>query len=145
MALSAIVMDEAYGRGRPSTEDGLLTPDELQSLDLRGTEMIVLSQCRMADGVASVGEGVYGMRRSAAIAGARTFVAPLWNVDDTVQRTLMREFYSGLSSGLSRADALRGAKLAIRRSAATRGFLYWAPVILSGAVTPLPPSTFARR
>ena len=145
MALSAIVMDEAYGRGRPSTEDGLLTPDELQSLDLRGTEMIVLSQCRMADGVASVGEGVYGMRRSAAIAGARTFVAPLWNVDDTVQRTLMREFYSRLSSGLSRAEALRGAKLAIRRSAATRGFLYWAPVILSGAVTPLPPSTFARR
>ena len=81
--------------------------------------------------------------RAAAIAGARTFVAPLWNVDDVVQRRLMRAFYSALASGLSRADALRRAKLTVRRGAATRDFLYWAPVILSGAVSPLPPSTFA--
>jgi CHAT domain-containing protein/tetratricopeptide (TPR) repeat protein len=145
MALSGIVMDEAYGRGGRSSEDGLLTPEELENLDLRGTQMVVLSQCRMADGVASIGEGVYGMRRAAAIAGARTFVAPLWNVDDAVERRLMRAFYSGLSAGLSRADALRRAKLSIRRTRPTRDFLYWAPVILSGAVDPLPSSAFTRR
>jgi CHAT domain-containing protein len=85
------------------------------------------------------------MRRAAAIAGARTFVAPLWNVDDAVERRLMRAFYSGLSAGLSRADALRRAKLSIRRTRPTRDFLYWAPVILSGAVDPLPSSAFTRR
>jgi CHAT domain-containing protein len=142
MALSAIVLEEAYGREERSSDDGMLTPLELQNVDLRGTEMLVLSQCRMASGVASLGEGVYGMRRAAAIAGARTFVAPLWNVEDRVQRTLMQRFYTGLAAGLTRADALRRTKLELRRSPATRSFLYWAPVILSGSASALPASLF---
>jgi CHAT domain-containing protein len=142
MATSAIVLEEAYGRVRDSTEDGMLTPLELQNVDLRGTEMLVLSQCQMASGVASVGEGVYGMRRAAAIAGARTFVAPLWNVEDGVQRTLMQRFYAELAAGATRADAIRDAKLSLRKTAATRSFLYWAPVILSGESSSLPASLF---
>ena len=142
MALTGIVLEEAYGRASGAHEDGLLTAEELQNLDLQGTQMMVLSQCRMADGAASVGESVYGMRRAALIAGVKTFVAPLWNVDDHVQRVLMRDFYSGLSAGASRAAALRDAKLAIRRLPATHSFLYWAPVILSGEEGPLPVSAF---
>ena len=140
MALTGIVLEEAYGRGGASRDDGLLTAEELQNLDLQGTEMVVLSQCRMAAGAASVGESVYGMRRAAAIAGVQSFVAPLWNVDDHVQRLLMDAFYSALARGADRAEALRRAKLAIRRARATDTFLYWAPVILSGASGPLPAS-----
>src|SRR6185436_6577216 len=124
------------------SDDGFLTALELQNVDLRGTEMLVLSQCQMANGLASVGEGVYGMRRAAAIAGAETFVAPLWNVADGVQRTLMTRFYSELSAGRNRADALRSAKLQLRGSPATSSFLYWAPVILSGSASALPASLF---
>jgi CHAT domain-containing protein len=142
MALSTIVLEEAYGRGKGSSEDGFLTAVELQNVDLRGTEMLVLSQCQMANGLASVGEGVYGMRRAAGIAGARTFVAPLWNVEDGTQRTLMARFYAGLAAGQTRADALRQAKLFLRRSPSTSSFLYWAPVILSGSASALPPSLF---
>jgi CHAT domain-containing protein/tetratricopeptide (TPR) repeat protein len=145
MALSAIVLEEAYGRSQASVDDGMLTPLELQNVDLRGTEMLVLSQCQMANGLASVGEGVYGMRRAAAIAGARSFVAPLWNVQDDVQRTLMARFYTDLAAGQTRADALRHAKLQLRQSPATRSFLYWAPVILSGSASALPLSLFDRR
>jgi CHAT domain-containing protein len=142
MAMTGIVLEEAYGRAAGSHEDGLLTAEELQNVDLQGTEMAVLSQCRMAAGLPSVGESVYGMRRAAAIAGVRTFVAPLWNVDDHVQRLLMHGFYAELAAGAGRADALRDAKLAIRRAAATRSFLYWAPVFLSGADGPLPDAAF---
>jgi CHAT domain-containing protein/tetratricopeptide (TPR) repeat protein len=142
MTLSAIVLEEAYGRGGASADDGLLTPLELQNVDLHGTEMLVLSQCQMANGSASAGEGVYGMRRAAAIAGARTFVAPLWNIEDRAERTLMARFYRALSTGQSRAEALRRAKLAVRSVPATHDFLYWAPVILSGAASPLPASLF---
>ena len=92
--------------------------------------------------MASIGEGVYGMRRAAAIAGARSFVAPLWNVEDRVQRSLMAQFYNGLAMGQTRADALRGAKLQLRASPATSSFLYWAPVILSGSGSALPASLF---
>jgi CHAT domain-containing protein len=138
MSLAAIVLEEAYGRGATSADDGLLTALELENMNLRGTEMLVLSQCRMASGLPSVGEGVYGMRRAAAIAGARTFVAPLWNVDDHVQRRLMRRFYERLAAGERRSDALRSAKLRLRQSPETNSFLYWAPVILSGSPDRLP-------
>ncbi len=144
MTLSAIVLEEAYGRGGASTDDGMLTPLELENVDLRGTEMLVLSQCQMAGGSASSGEGVYGMRRAAAIAGARTFVAPLWNIEDRVQRRLMERFYSALAAGASRAEALRRAKLTLRSAPSTADFLYWAPVILSGSAAPLPASLFQR-
>jgi CHAT domain-containing protein len=82
------------------------------------------------------------MRRAAAIAGARTFVAPLWNIEERAERTLMARFYRALSTGQSRAEALRRAKLAVRSVPATHDFLYWAPVILSGAASPLPASLF---
>jgi CHAT domain-containing protein/tetratricopeptide (TPR) repeat protein len=142
MSLAAIVLEEAYGRGAGSQDDGMLTALELQNMHLGGTEMLVLSQCQMASGLASVGEGVYGMRRAAAIAGVHTFVAPLWNVEDRVQRRLMKRFYEGLASGEARADALRRAKLLVRRTPATNSFLYWAPVILSGSPGALPASLF---
>jgi CHAT domain-containing protein len=144
MNLSAIVLEEAYGRGGKSAQDGLLTALELESLDFRGTEMLVLSQCRMADGVPSSGNGVYGMRRAAAIAGVKTFVAPLWNVADSTERAVMVRFYKELSLGRGRADALRTAMLEAMRAPQQKSFLYWAPVILSGDPEPLPAALFAR-
>ena len=121
MSLSAIVLEEAYGRGGASKEDAL-TALELQTLDLQGSEMLVLSQCRMADGVPSSGEGVFGMRRAAAIAGVRTFVAPLWKVDDAAEQKLMSAFYRELSAGKDRAEALRAAQMTMLK---TSSFLEW--------------------
>jgi tetratricopeptide (TPR) repeat protein len=143
MSLSAIVLEEAYGRGGRSSEDGLLTALELQALDLRGSQMLVLSQCRMADGLPSSAEGVHGMRQAAAIAGVQTFIAPLWTVSDSAERALVGKFYEELSSGQSRAEALRRAKLWLSRNRSTGSFLYWAPVILSGDPTPLPKELLA--
>jgi CHAT domain-containing protein/tetratricopeptide (TPR) repeat protein len=144
MGLSAIRLEESYGRGGPSSQDGLLTALELQTLDLQGTQMLVLSQCRMADGVSSAGEGVYGMRRAATIAGVRTFVAPLWPVADDAQRALMDRFYRELSRGKDRAEALREAQLEVLKAVGASGFLRWAPVILSGDPGPLPRQVFGR-
>jgi len=144
MSLSAIVLEEAYGRGAGSSQDGMLTALELQSVDLHGTELLVLSQCQMADGVASAGDGVYGMRRAAAIAGARTFVAPLWKVADAPEQAFMERFYKELIAGLSRADAMRAADLELLKNPATSSFLFWAPVILTGDPAPLPKSIFAQ-
>lgn len=143
MNLSAIVLEEAYGRGAKSSQDGLLTALELENLDFHASEMLVLSQCRMADGVPSSGNGVYGMRRAAAIAGVKSFVAPLWNVADSTERALMVRFYKELSLGRGRADALRAAMLEVMRTPEQKSFLYWAPVILSGDPSPLPKRLFS--
>jgi CHAT domain-containing protein len=106
--------------------------------------MLVLSQCRMADGVPSSGEGVFGMRRAAAIAGVKTSVAPLWKVGDQVQRQLMNRFYRELSAGKGRAEALREAQFQLLKNPRTASFLQWAPVILSGDPGPLPRALFAK-
>ncbi len=82
----------------------------------------------MADGVASSGEGVYGMRRAAAIAGARTFVAPLWKVADAPQQALMERFYKELSAGTSRVEALHRAELQLLRESEDAQF----PVLGAG-------------
>ena len=142
MNLSAIVLEEAYGRGAKSSQDGLLTALELEALDLHASQMLVLSQCRMADGVPSSGDGIYGMRRAAAIAGVQTFVAPLWDVSDSTERALMTRFYKELSAGQGRADALRAAMLQVMRTPQQKSFLYWAPVILTGDPSPLPRQLF---
>jgi len=144
MSLSAIVLEEAYGRGADSPQDGMLTALELQTLDLQGTEMLVLSQCRMADGIPSSGEGVFGMRRAAAIAGVKTSVAPLWKVDDATEQKLMDRFYRELSRGKGRAEALRLAQLQLLKDPGAASFLEWAPVILSGDPGPLPHELFGR-
>jgi CHAT domain-containing protein/tetratricopeptide (TPR) repeat protein len=142
MGLSAIVLEEAYGRGPKSSQDGLLTALELQTLDLEGSEMLVLSQCRMADGVPSTADGVFGMRRAAAIAGVKTFVAPLWKIGDAPQQILINRFYKELSLGTPRDVALQRAKLQLLRTPSTASFLTWAPVILSGDPDPVPSDWF---
>jgi len=142
MSLSAIVLEEAYGRDPHSAQDGLLTALELQTLDLQGSEMLVLSQCRMADGVPSTADGVFGMRRAAAIAGVRTFVAPLWKIEDRPQQILINRFYKELSVGIPRDVALQRAKLELSRARSTASFLTWAPVILSGDPEPVPSEWF---
>jgi tetratricopeptide (TPR) repeat protein len=144
MNLSAIVLEEAYGRGGASPDDGMLTALELQSIDLQGTEMLVLSQCRMADGVPSAAGGVYGMRHAAAIAGAKTFVAPLWKIADSTEQALMDRFYGDLASGADRAEALRQAQLHLLRDSRTASIMRWGAVILSGDPGPLPKGVFVK-
>jgi CHAT domain-containing protein len=143
MSLSAIVLEEAYGRGPRSSQDGLLTALELQTLDLQGTEMLVLSQCRMADGIPSSADGVFGMRHEAEIAGAKTFVAPLWKVGDVPEKRLMNRFYQELSLGTPRDEALRRAQLQLLNTSSTKSPLVWSPVILSGDPRPVPANWFA--
>ncbi len=84
------------------------------------------------------------MRRAAAIAGVKSFVAPLWKVADATEQALMNRFYEELSAGRSRAESLREAQLGLLRDPRTASFLHWAPVILSGDPAPLPRRLFAR-
>jgi CHAT domain-containing protein/tetratricopeptide (TPR) repeat protein len=95
-------------------EDGILTAEEVQSLDLRGTELVVVSACDTGLGQVRYGQGVLGLQRAFLAAGARAVVASLWKVDDAATSVLMEQFYTNLwVKKLPRLEALRQAQLAV--------------------------------
>lgn len=65
----------------------------IRDLNLRGTELVVLSACRSGCGSHFRGEGVFGLGRAFAMAGARTVVLTLESIDDEAACKLMDSFY----------------------------------------------------
>jgi CHAT domain-containing protein len=117
-------------------DDGILTALEITGMDLYGTDLVVLSACETAVGDVHTGEGVFGLRRAFALAGAKNLLMSLWPVDDEVTADQMKAFYRNLQT-LSPADALRQAQLeTIQQLKAQYGVAnpgLWAPFILQGA------------
>jgi CHAT domain-containing protein len=99
----------------PEAEDGLLTAEDVAGLHLPATDLVVLSACRTALGKIEIGEGVFGLRRSFQLAGAKTLVMSLWKVPDLATAFLMDRFYDNLlSRGLDRDMALSQAQRSTR-------------------------------
>jgi CHAT domain-containing protein/Tfp pilus assembly protein PilF len=113
-------------------DDGILTALEASALNLWGTKLVVLSACDTGVGTVRDGEGVYGLRRSFAIAGAETIVMSLWPVSDQVTRELMTGFYTNLKNGLGRGKSLRDIKISMLNEPNRRHPFYWASFIESG-------------
>lgn len=112
-------------------EDGFLQAREIYHLKL-ASDLVVLSACRTARGQTLSGEGVQGMARAFFHAGAKSVVASLWNVNDERTATFMEAFYSRLSEGRSKAEALRAAKLDLLNDDRASAPRYWAAFILIG-------------
>jgi len=103
----------AEAGGVPGADDGILTAEEIASLDLSGVEWVVLSACETGLGEVRAGEGVVGLRRAFERAGAGTVIMSLWDVDDGAARAFMRALYAARRSGLATSEAMRRAGLAI--------------------------------
>ena len=96
----------AGGELPPDAGKGLLFAQDVAALDLWANELTVLSACNTAIGDVKIGEGVFGLRRAFAIAGAKTLLMSLWPVPDRATALLMQRFFDNLQRGLGRADAL---------------------------------------
>lgn len=107
-------------------EDGLLTSEDITSMNLRGTEIAVLSACETGLGEIKTGEGVFGLRRAFFLAGVRTLIMSLWQVDDLATTILMDRFYYNLiEKRLTKVEALRRAQLFLRDSTALELSKWW--------------------
>jgi CHAT domain-containing protein len=101
---------------REEAEDGILTAVDVSAMDLTNTELVVLSACETGLGEQLRGEGVFGLRRSFVLAGAKTLIMSLWKVRDKETKELMVDFYKRLLiPAKPRADALREAQLEMKR------------------------------
>jgi len=124
-------------QGAADENDGLLTAEEVATLDLRGVDWVVLSACQSASGETWIRQGVLGMERAFRLAGARTVIASQWSVDDESTRELMAALYEARAAGDGHSgDALKAATrriLAARRTSgrSTHPF-YWAAFTANG-------------
>jgi tetratricopeptide (TPR) repeat protein len=113
---------------------------EAYDLPLTDVELAVLSACETERGRMTRGEGVQSFSRAFLAAGARSTVTTLWRVQDGPTADFMRVFYHSLQQGMTRAEALRRAKLRFLESGTNLAHPhYWAAFVLTGDGTrPLP-------
>jgi CHAT domain-containing protein/tetratricopeptide (TPR) repeat protein len=115
--------------------DGKLTMDDLEA-DIKfgppretPLELLILSACETASGDDRAALGLAGV---ALKAGARSALATLWYINDVASGKLIAAFYEGLKSGLSKAQALRHAQMALLADPRFAHPAYWAPFLLIG-------------
>ncbi|MFQ5749619.1 MAG: CHAT domain-containing protein [Planctomycetota bacterium] len=85
--LSGLVLAGVNGQPDPDRDDGYLSAEEIQYLDLSACDLAVLSACETALGSPRAGEGLQSLRRGFAVAGAKTVLSSLWKVDDRAGAT----------------------------------------------------------
>lgn len=119
--------------------DGQLYAYELYGMNVPA-ELAVLSACNTGVGKVQHGEGIMSLNRAFSYAGVSSIVMSLWQVPDGATASIMATFYGGLSTGLSRSEALRTAKLSYLRSEIIperRHPFYWSGFIFLGVDTPM--------
>ncbi len=122
-------------RGRVA---GIVTAEELASLDLSKCELAVLSACDTSVGVQRSGQSIFSLQTALHAAGARSVITSLWKVPDEATKVLMLDFYRRLwVEKKPKHQALWEAKMMLRDAQDEGGQpLYsthdWAAWVLTG-------------
>jgi CHAT domain-containing protein len=119
------------------TWDRRLNVNDLQTLltqrnvvNATPIELLVLSACQTAQGDKRAALGMAGM---AVRSGARSTLATLWTVNDQSTAVFISQFYQTFTKpGITRAEAVRQAQLALLKQPNFSHPYYWAPFILVG-------------
>ena len=126
---------------RSAGEDGFLQASEIVQLRF-DADLVVLSACDTAVGPLQGQEGIANLSKAFLLAGARTVVSTLWQIDDSSSLFLMKRFYAHLLEKRSTASALTAAKRDMLRTFGQKAVPYrWAAFTIEGAATrPLLPN-----
>ncbi len=113
-----------------NAEDGTLTAYESMNLNLDETELVVLSACETAGGEFKNSEGIYGLQRAFRVAGAKSLIMSLWQVEDERTGELMIDFYRLWLGGSDKVSSFRTAQLNMIKK--TRDPHVWGGFVMLG-------------
>ncbi|RTZ68971.1 MAG: hypothetical protein DSZ21_00735, partial [Tenericutes bacterium] len=138
MLKSGLILAGANIRLKNHSSDGIVTALDLSGLDLKGTDLVVLSACNTGKVDPEHTDGISGLSKSFIQAGAKDVVMSLWSVSDNGTATLMKAFYKQGIKDKQYAQALRESKLNMLYSGTdaedgkyTHPY-YWSAFVLSG-------------
>jgi len=136
MLKSGIILAGAGKARRMGIDEGIVTAQKLLGLNLKGTDIVVLSACQT--GVVDINntDVISGLNKAFIQAGAKSVISTLWLVADKQSARLVTDFYKNVSldekgnknNGYS--ISLREAKLAMIKDGMHPFF--WAGFILTG-------------
>jgi antitoxin component YwqK of YwqJK toxin-antitoxin module/CHAT domain-containing protein/tetratricopeptide (TPR) repeat protein len=134
LLMSGLIMAGAtkslLGYSSQESENGILTALEASTLNLDGTELVILSACETGKGEIKVGEGVYGLQRAFQVAGSKATIMSLWKVDDIATQQLMENFYRYWMESGNKTEAFRKAQLEVRQKYPSP--YYWGAFVMMG-------------
>lgn len=130
MLRSGIVLAGANASLKEGRDEGVVSAEKILGLRLKGTEMVVLSACETGVGEVRSGEGVFGLKRAFLLSGAKTVVMSLWSVPSKETTELMTRFYTLMSEGKTKAEALRQSKTEMMMK--KKNPFYWGAFVMVG-------------
>ncbi len=130
MLKSGIALTGANNSAIRGKSDGIVTALKLSGLDLKGTDLVVLSACETGVVDINATDSVSGLSKAFIQAGAKDIVMSLWSVDDQATKDLMSSFYQEMKNNKNYASALKAAKLKMIEEG--RHPFYWGAFVVSG-------------
>ena len=86
--------------------NGIVTADEISRMDLRSTQLLVLSSCMNGRSAEIWGKGFQGMIGAFAAAGVKYVIANLWSMPDSLGTVIMMDaFYAYYASQMQEVPA----------------------------------------
>jgi CHAT domain-containing protein len=128
-----------HTHGASADESGNLTGRifayELFGLNL-ANDLIMLNSCESGSGSYLQGAGIMGFSRALRYAGANSLILNSWSVNDMMASEFANQFYKNLNTGMTKAEALRTAKLYMLKNNNANPH-YWGTYVLVGQNNPI--------
>ena len=130
MLNSGIVLSGANSALEEGRGEGVVTALKLSGMNLKDTELVVLSACETGLVGLNSPDTVSLLSTAFMQAGAKAIVASLWSVRDKETQELMEHFYKEIKKGLPYAEALQKTKIEMIKAGASPSV--WSAFILNG-------------
>jgi CHAT domain-containing protein/tetratricopeptide (TPR) repeat protein len=132
---------EFYGLKKDADSVHRLYEQEIYTLDLKTSRLVILSACETGSGLLVNGEGVMSLSRAFSYAGCKSVVTSLWKADELSTSFICKRLHEHLQKGLAIDEALQKAKIDYLENSEIadryKNPAYWAHLVLIGDDIPM--------